>query len=146
MNAPGRDTGRLVPMRTKRNSDLASRGAVALGGRDGEQSCDVEAGNEARLGPHLLAAAVPVVMGMSAVDAERLSARLLAGRGSRSAVGLRELLWLRAVFVEQRRRTAAVERLLFERRADRILAAVWRSHCPLCPSGTTNTLRRSDKR
>jgi hypothetical protein len=83
---------------------------------------------------------------MSAAEAEQLSERLLSMRGSGSAARLRELLWLRAVFVEQRRRTPAAEKLRFDRRADRILARLWRPEMPALPSGARNTLTRSEKR
>jgi hypothetical protein len=67
---------------------------------------------------------MPVWMSMSLQDTERLSEQLLDRRGSRSAVALRELLWLRAILIEQQRRMPAIERARFGRRADGILTAL----------------------
>jgi hypothetical protein len=88
----------------------------------------------------------PVRMSMSLQEAERLNRKLVVHRGSPSAVGLRELIWLRAVFVEQRRRTAAAERCRFDRRADRILAELWTATPSVDPSETTITVGRNGKR
>jgi hypothetical protein len=70
---------------------------------------------------------VPLRFSMSSADTERVCAQLLAGRGSPSAVALRELIWLRAVLIEQWRRTPVVERDRFAQRADRILGQLDRS-------------------
>lgn len=85
---------------------------------------------------------VPLRLGMSLSEAERLSARLLTERGSPSVLLLRELVWLRAVLIEQWRRTPAAERQRFTRRADRILE---RLGGPLCLSATGHTVGRHDK-
>ena len=61
-----------------------------------------------------------VRMGMSVVDAEALSDILLRCPDDVSERVL-DQLWLRSVFVEQRRRTAITERDTFEARADRLL-------------------------
>lgn len=95
---------------------------------------------------HVRGEATPVHMSMSLQEAERLNGRLVASRGSSPAVALRELLWLRAVFVEQRRRTAAAERCRFDRRADRILAQLWTTKPSVGPSETTITVGRNGKR
>jgi hypothetical protein len=85
---------------------------------------------------------VPLRMCMSLSEAERLSARLLAVRGSPSVLLLRELVWLRAVLIEQWRRTPAAERRRFAKRADRILEQLGG---PLSLSGTGHTVERHDK-
>jgi hypothetical protein len=92
------------------------------------------------------AEAAPARMCMSLQEAERLNEKLVAYRGSPRGVGLRELLWLRAVLIEQRRRTAAVERYRFDRRADRILAQLWTTTQSVAPSETTITVGRNGKR
>jgi hypothetical protein len=67
---------------------------------------------------------------MSLTDAERFSERLLVERSGASAAMLRDVLWLRVVLIEQWRRVSLDERRAFERRADRILAALWVSASP----------------
>jgi hypothetical protein len=88
----------------------------------------------------------PVRLCMPLADAQLLAARLLAERGSRASLQLRELLWMRAVFIEQLRRVPTVERTRFERRADRVLAQFWGGLEAVCPSETTNTVGRDEKR
>jgi hypothetical protein len=99
----------------------------------------------ARVSP-MCADATPVHMSMSLEEAERLDETLVTYRGSTPAVALRELLWLRAVLVEQRRRTAPDERYRFDRRADRILAQLWTTTASGGPSETTITVERNGKR
>jgi len=71
------------------------------------------------------AAEVPAVrMGMTAHLAARLAQHLLDIRGTPREETLCEQLWLRAVLVEQRRRTVMVERASFDAQADRLLAAL----------------------
>jgi hypothetical protein len=79
---------------------------------------------------------------MSLSQAERFSARLLAERGAPSVLLLRELVWLRAVFIEQWRRTPTAERHRFAQRADSILEQLGR---PIGPSGVRHTVGRHDK-
>jgi len=131
-------------MCSKPNPDLCVAGAAARDGGPGHRAAAGAAAADVVAGAQ--AAAAPVLMGMTAEQAERLSGKLVAIQGSQSADQLRELLWLRAVFLEQRRRTPSAERLRFERRADRILGQLWRSNGELLPSGATNTLGRSEKR
>jgi hypothetical protein len=70
-------------------------------------------------------ARLPAVrMAMTAHLAAALADHLLDIRGSRREEALCEQLWLRAVLVEQRRRTVMVERSSFDARADRLLAAL----------------------
>jgi len=57
----------------------------------------------------------------SLADAERISALLVAERASPSATCLRELIWLRAVFLGQLARTPIAERRRFSKRADCII-------------------------
>jgi len=71
---------------------------------------------------------------MSLADAERVRGRLFAVRGSASAARLHELIWLRAVMIEQWRRTPVAERHRFARRADSILGQLGR--CP--PAGPSD--------
>lgn len=86
----------------------------------------------------------PLRLCMSLAEAEQVRARLLAERGSPTVVVLRELIWLRAVFIEQWRRTPVAERRRFARRADRILAQL--GECGLvCPSEATITVERHEK-
>lgn len=92
-----------------------------------------DARGESKLAPRLR---------MSLSEAERLSARLLAERGARSALLLHELIWLRTVFIEQQQRTPVAERRRFERRADRILEQLGSSGLSDGPV----TVRRNDKR
>lgn len=68
--------------------------------------------------------ATPVWMSMPLEETERLSERLLDCRGTQSAAALRELIWLRAILIEQQRRTPAIERARFGRRADNLLATL----------------------
>jgi len=63
----------------------------------------------------------PLRLSISLPEAERLSARLLHERSAPSVALLRELLWLRAVFIEQWRRTPKSERERFSKRADSLL-------------------------
>lgn len=73
----------------------------------------------------MCAADVPVVrMGLTAHLAARLAQHLLDIRGTPREETLCEQLWLRAVLVEQRRRTVMVERASFDAQADRLLAAL----------------------
>jgi hypothetical protein len=88
----------------------------------------------------------PLRMSMSLQDAEWIDAQLIASRGSPSSTVLRELLWLRAVFLEQQRRIPVAERYRFEQRADRILAQLWATTPSVCPSETTITVGRNGKR
>jgi hypothetical protein len=81
-------------------------------------------------------------LSMSLRQAERLSARLLAERGASSVAPLRDLLWLRAVLIEQWRRTPAAERERFTKRADRILHGLGG---PVSLSGSGHTVERHDK-
>ena len=68
---------------------------------------------------------VPVVrMVLTAHLAARLAQHLLDIRGTPREETLCEQLWLRAVLVEQRRRTVMVERASFDAQADRLLAAL----------------------
>ena len=68
---------------------------------------------------------MPVVrMGLTAHLATRLAQHLLDIRGTPREATLCEQLWLRAVLVEQRRRTVMVERASFDAQADRLLAAL----------------------
>ncbi len=81
---------------------------------------------------------------MSLEDAEQVREWLLAKRGSPSVAPLRELIWLRAVFIEQWRRTPVSERHRFERRADSILKRLRQSE-PVCPSGAMVTVEHYEK-
>jgi hypothetical protein len=85
-------------------------------------------------------------MSMSLQEAEQVDRELIASRGSGAATVLHELLWLRAIFVEQRRRTPAAERRRFDQRADLILARLAASACAVCLSDATLTVRQDDKR
>ncbi|HEY4897750.1 MAG TPA: hypothetical protein VII01_16895 [Solirubrobacteraceae bacterium] len=84
-------------------------------------------------------------MHLSISGAELTAARLLAERGLPSAVALRDLLWLRAVLIEQWRRTPVLERRRFERRADRILEHCWAGAGSFDPSDATDTVERNEK-
>jgi quinol monooxygenase YgiN len=88
---------------------------------------------------------VSLGLSISLADAEHLSAHLVAERGSLSADALRETLWLRAVLLEQWRRTPIVERHRFARRADRVLEQFWAGMKPVCPSEVMNTVECDDK-
>jgi hypothetical protein len=89
---------------------------------------------------------VPVRLLMSLSDAQRLGAVLVATRASASAPAMRELLWLRAVLIEQWRRTSAAERRRFEKRADSVLERFWTaSRARANPSEAMNTVKRDDK-
>jgi hypothetical protein len=81
---------------------------------------------------------------MSLEDAEQVRDWLLAARGSSSAIGVREMIWLRAIFLEQWRRTPVSERHRFARRADSVLERLSRSE-PVCPSDATIIVRHHDK-
>ncbi len=81
---------------------------------------------------------------MSLEDAEQVREWLLSARGSSSVVGMRELIWLRAIFLEQWRRTPVSERHRFARRADSILERLSQSE-PACPSDATIIVRQHDK-
>jgi hypothetical protein len=83
-------------------------------------------------------------LGMSLEDAEQVRDWLLAARGSSSVIRMRELIWLRAVFLEQWRRTPVSERHRFARRADSILERLSQSE-PACPSDATVIVRHHDK-
>ena len=78
------------------------------------------------LAPHAVGAAeIPAVrMAITAHLAARLAQHLLDIRGTPREETLCEQLWLRAVLVEQRRRTVMVERASFDAQADRLLAAL----------------------
>lgn len=54
-----------------------------------------------------------------------MSRRLLAAQDPLLVAALHDLLWLRAILLEQLRRTPVAERSRFERRADRILGRCW---------------------
>lgn len=88
---------------------------------------------------------VPRRMHLSIAGAELVAARLLAERGLPSAVAMRDLLWLRAVLIEQWRRTPVRERRRFERRADRILEHCWAGASSLDPSDAPLTVERYEK-
>ncbi len=81
---------------------------------------------------------------MSLEDAEEVREWLLAKRGSSSVAGLREQIWLRAIFLEQWRRTPVSERHRFARRADSILERLSQSE-PAGPSDATIIVRHHDK-
>lgn len=81
---------------------------------------------------------------MSLADAEQVRGWLLAERGSPSVVRLRELIWLRAVLVEQWRRTPVAERHRFARRADSILEQLGRC-APASPSDGMITVGHHEK-
>jgi hypothetical protein len=75
--------------------------------------------------PAPLNVAWPTVrMTMTARLAERLAEHLIDVRGTEREAALCEQLWLRTVFVEQRRRTVMAERAAFDAQADRLLAAL----------------------
>jgi hypothetical protein len=78
----------------------------------------------------------------SLADSEHISTLLLAERAAPSAACLRELIWPRAVFLEQLGRTPIAERRRFARRADRIIEQLGLS---MSPSGHGNTVGRHDK-
>lgn len=84
-------------------------------------------------------------MHLSIAGAELVAARLLAERGLPSAVAMRDLLWLRAVLIEQWRRTPAPERRRFERRADRILEHCWAGAGSFDLSDATDTVERNER-
>ena len=65
-----------------------------------------------------------VRMGLSIVNAESLAAKLTESRDPEFRDKIMDQLWLRTVLIEQRRRTRLNERPAFDRRADRILAAI----------------------
>lgn len=88
---------------------------------------------------------VPLRLHLSISGAQLTAARLLAERGLPSAVALRDLLWLRAVLIEQWRRTPVLERRRFERRADRILEHCWAGAGSLDPSDATDSVERNEK-
>jgi hypothetical protein len=85
---------------------------------------------------------LPLRLCMSLSQAERVSARLVSQRGDPSVLVLRELVWLRAVLIEQWRRTPAAERHRFAQRADGILEQLGR---PIDPSDAGHTVERHDK-
>jgi hypothetical protein len=64
---------------------------------------------------------VAIAISMCSDESTMVGNQLLAQRGSPLALQLRELLWLRAIFLEQRRRIPSADRRRFDRRADRIL-------------------------
>jgi hypothetical protein len=86
----------------------------------------------------------PLRLGMPLADAERISAWLVAERGSPSVAMLRELIWLRAVLIEQWHRTPTAERQRFARRANRVLEQLGR--CSGCLSEATITVEHHEKR
>ena len=66
----------------------------------------------------------PIRFGMSSTDGLSLSEYLLKARGSLGERRRLDQLWLRAVLIEQWRRTPLVERASFEIQADHILSAL----------------------
>lgn len=64
---------------------------------------------------------VPIRMSMPGQDARVLSAWLAGRADGDHTLRVRDQLWLRAVLLEQRRRTDTDERWMFDRRADRLL-------------------------
>jgi hypothetical protein len=83
---------------------------------------------------------------MSLENAQAVSERLVLVRAFRSSSELRDSLWLRAVLIEQWRRTPAAERRRFERRADRVLERFWTASLAHSnPSEAPNTVKRDDR-
>lgn len=66
----------------------------------------------------------PIRMGLGAMEAALLAERLVDATHAVDHGRLLDQLWLRTVFIEQWRRTRISERLDFEQRADRMLAAL----------------------
>jgi hypothetical protein len=86
-----------------------------------------------------------VRLGLSGDDALRIRERLLSGRGTPEAQLLRDALWMRAVMIEQFRRTPRAERAAFARRANRLLRRCVGADHDAVPSVAAHTVRSDDK-
>lgn len=142
-------------MASRRRRALSAQGS-RLDKRQASELCaetplDVSSLADGRLGagprPSVCPAlTVPVRMGMTLADAEMLERRLLAERCSGWALRLRELLWLRAILIEQWRKTPVIEREAFEERADRVLEQLWDLSEASVPSEPAVSVAHDDKR